>query len=155
MLTVLHSSKSARTRRRGAAAVEFAVVVPIFFLIVFGIFEVARGLMILHVCSHAAMSGARAGVVGPNGPTGETQKAVSDKITAQVNTHLHLGGLNGGQTVVTINGTSPSLQANMSSGDTIRVEVRAALARNSWVPVSQFVNPSQGYLNGMTTLIRE
>ncbi|MFK7766945.1 MAG: TadE/TadG family type IV pilus assembly protein [Mariniblastus sp.] len=51
-------------KRRGAAAVELAVVLPIFFLIIFGIVEFGRVMMVMQVVTNAAREGARACAVG-------------------------------------------------------------------------------------------
>ena len=41
-------------RRRGVAAVEFAIVAPVFFLIVFCIIEICRAMMVNYVMINAA-----------------------------------------------------------------------------------------------------
>jgi Flp pilus assembly protein TadG len=50
-------------RRRGAAAVEFAVVAPLVFLFFFGAFEFARLNLLRHTVEMAALEGARCGAV--------------------------------------------------------------------------------------------
>ncbi len=53
--------KSFRKRRRNAAAaVELAVVLPIFFLIIFGIVEFGRAMMAQQILINTAREGARA-----------------------------------------------------------------------------------------------
>lgn len=47
------------TRRRGSTLVETALVIGIFMLVLFGIFEYCRFLMVLHVANNAARDGAR------------------------------------------------------------------------------------------------
>ena len=46
-------------RRRGATLVEVALLLGIFLLFLFGIFEYGRYLMVLHVATNAARDGAR------------------------------------------------------------------------------------------------
>lgn len=54
--------------RRGAAAVEFAMVAPFFFLILAGIIEFGQAFRIQHTLSHACRRGARAAAVDGNLP---------------------------------------------------------------------------------------
>jgi Flp pilus assembly protein TadG len=52
--------------RRGAAAVESAVVMGVFLLFLFGVFEYCRFLMVLHVTNNAARDAARYAAVNAN-----------------------------------------------------------------------------------------
>jgi Flp pilus assembly protein TadG len=52
-----------RARRRGAAVVEVAAVISVFLLLLFGIFEYGRYMMIRNVYEEAAREGARWAVV--------------------------------------------------------------------------------------------
>jgi TadE-like protein len=54
---------NAGQRRRGQALVEFALVIPIFLLIVFGLVDVARLVYLNSTISQAAREGARVGSV--------------------------------------------------------------------------------------------
>ena len=49
--------------RRGATTVEFALTVPILFLLLFGGYELSRANMLMHTCEAAAYEGARVGIV--------------------------------------------------------------------------------------------
>ena len=51
-----------RSFRRGAALVEFALCVPVFFTIVLGVIEFARMLQLQNTVRQAALEGARAGL---------------------------------------------------------------------------------------------
>jgi Flp pilus assembly protein TadG len=48
-----------RQPRRGAAAVEASVVLSLLFVLMFGIFEYGRFLMVYNLCEYAAREGAR------------------------------------------------------------------------------------------------
>ena len=63
---------TARTaaRRRGATLVEFAMVMPVFLLFLFGIFEYGRYLMMHQILHNAARDAARWGVVRGSSPQG-------------------------------------------------------------------------------------
>jgi hypothetical protein len=61
-----------RANRRGAAAVEFALVSPLLFLFVFASFEFSRANMVRNHCDNAAFSAAREGVL----PGASQQKCI-------------------------------------------------------------------------------
>ena len=48
-----------RARRRGSAVVEFAIVAPVLLLLLFGMIEFARLLMVKQAIAHASYEGAR------------------------------------------------------------------------------------------------
>jgi Flp pilus assembly protein TadG len=50
-------------RRRGAAVVEMALVLPIFLMVVFGIVEFGRALWVGNMVTNAAREGARLGIL--------------------------------------------------------------------------------------------
>lgn len=51
------------TRRRGAALVEFAVVAPLLFLVLFGIIEFGQIFKVRQTCQHAAREGCRIAIL--------------------------------------------------------------------------------------------
>ena len=68
-------------RRRGAAVVEFAIVVPIFVLLVFGMIEFGRMVMVHQLLVGAAREGARQAIV--NGATAvDVEQTVRNYLTA-------------------------------------------------------------------------
>ena|SRR5688500_3949144 len=52
-----------RDRSRGQAMVEFALIIPIFLLFVFGILDLARAVYTYHTLNNAAREGARVAAV--------------------------------------------------------------------------------------------
>jgi Flp pilus assembly protein TadG len=64
-------------RRRGIAATEFAIVAPIFLLLVIGIMEIGRGMMVQQVLVNASRVGARQAIT-LGATTAEVQAAVAD-----------------------------------------------------------------------------
>lgn len=58
-----------RTPRKGMTVVETALVLLTFFLLLFGLFEYCRYLLVLHVTNNAARDGARYAVVNLLKPT--------------------------------------------------------------------------------------
>ena len=78
-LKVENFFRSCRRNRRGTAAVEFAIVAPVFFLLVFGMIEYGRMVMVQQVITNASREGARVGVL--DGST-------STNVTTAVNNYL-------------------------------------------------------------------
>ena len=64
-------------RRSGAAAVELALVLPIFMMVVWGIVEFGRAMMVGQLVTNAARHGARFAVVDGSSNT-EVNSAVKD-----------------------------------------------------------------------------
>lgn len=69
----LQPTASRRQKRTGAAAVEFAVVAPVMFMVVMGMFELGRAMSIQQVLTNAAREGARESIL-----LGSTRDSVSD-----------------------------------------------------------------------------
>lgn len=67
--------RSRRTSRRGVAAVEFAMVAPLFLLLVFGTIEIGRMLMVQQTLVNASREGARQAVL-----EGATQESVTETV---------------------------------------------------------------------------
>ncbi|MEO2015768.1 MAG: TadE/TadG family type IV pilus assembly protein [Fuerstiella sp.] len=68
-----------KKKRRGAAMVEMAVCFPVFMLMLLGIIEFGRGLMVSQLLTSAAREGCRSAVMD-----GSTDTAVEAEITTQV-----------------------------------------------------------------------
>lgn len=66
------------TARRGVTLVECALLLTIFLLFLFGVFEYARYLLVLHTTSNAARDGARYAIVRSSFP----EALVFTKVTA-------------------------------------------------------------------------
>ncbi len=106
--------------RRGATVVEFSLVLPILFTIIFGMIEFTRLSNIQHAADNAAYQAARAVVV----PGASSADAV-----ALANDLLARAGFTSATIVVT-----PSTIAETTESVTVRVDV--PLAANSWLPES-------------------
>jgi len=111
--------------RRGTAAVEFAVVAPLLFLvIVLPTFEFGRGLMVAELVTNAARSGCRVGILPGNS---------NSTITSAVDTSLTSQGVKGATTMIKVNGAAADVSAAVP-GDTITVTVSVPYNNNSWIP---------------------
>ncbi|MBS4751335.1 pilus assembly protein [Nocardioides sp. zg-ZUI104] len=64
-------------RERGAAAVEFALIVPVLMLLVFGIINYGHMLSVRQSVSQAAAEGARAAAVEPGDAAKKTASATA------------------------------------------------------------------------------
>lgn len=76
-----------RPRRRGVTIVESALVLSIFLMLLFGIFEYCRFLMVLHVTHNAARDGARYAAVNVNCPSDQVdarKTAIQDYTKARM-----------------------------------------------------------------------
>jgi Flp pilus assembly protein TadG len=128
--------------RRGATTVEFAVVASVFFIFIFGVIEVGRGLMVKHLLTSAARQGCRVGVI--------EGKANSD-ITAAVASAFNSQGINGYSVAVQVNNVTADV-ANSNPGDQVTVTVSAPVSSVTWVPGMHFL---KGTITGQYTLRRE
>ena len=77
-----------KLNERGAAAAEFALLLPVFLMILFGIIEFGMIMYGREVVTNAAREGARAGIV--QGPP----KRTSGDITTIANSYLTGTGVN-------------------------------------------------------------
>jgi Flp pilus assembly protein TadG len=139
---VIRKSFPLRERRRGAAAVEFAVCGIALVTLILGIFELSRLLMVQHQLTNAARVGCRTGIV--------PGKSNSD-ITTAVNNFLTTQSINTDTVTVQVNDNTGNV-SNANSGDEVTVKVSVAVSTVSWVPVLRYFN---GTLTGQYTLSRE
>jgi Flp pilus assembly protein TadG len=118
-----------RKKRLATAAVEFAVVAPVFLLMVFGMIEYGRMVMVYQVLTNASREGARAAVL---------DGATTSSVTASVNSYMTSAMITG-QTVT----VSPNPPSNAEYGDPVTVTVSIPFNQVSWLP-------SPMYLGGKT-----
>lgn len=100
-----------RRSRRGASAVEFAVVAPVFFLVVLGIVEFGRMIMVQQVLTNAAREGARVAVL---------DSATTARVENRVNDYLSSANLSGVSITITPN---PPNSAGFDEPVIVRVDV--------------------------------
>lgn len=127
-----------RTARRGVAAVEFAIVAPVFFLLVIGFVELGRGLMVQQVLTNASRVGVRE-AIGLHGTLSDAQTAATDYADG-----CSVSG-------ITVN-VSPN-PGDASAGDEITVTVSVPYADISWVPSPWFMGNST--LEATSTMRKE
>jgi len=76
--TARHQERSGG--RRGQAVLEFALILPVFILLVFGAIEFGRAYFVLHLVTNAAREGAREASL-PNKTTADVQAVVDTFVT--------------------------------------------------------------------------
>ncbi len=104
-------------RRRGAAMIEFALCLPILLLLVFGIMEIGRALMVYQILTNGAREGARLAII-----PGSTDA----KVTSKIDTYMTNAGISGHTRQV-----SPSIGAS-NSGDAITITVSVPFNQVMW-----------------------
>jgi Flp pilus assembly protein TadG len=114
--------------RRGAAAVEFALVAPIFlFAIILPMVEFGRAMMVSNSLAAAAQAGCRTGVL-PGGNDTAISAAVTNNLTAQAIQ-------NANPVVVKVNGAVANA-STAKQGDSISVTVSVPYSNVTWLPIS-------------------
>lgn len=129
-----------RKSRRGAAAVEFAIVLPVFVLLVFGMIEYGRMVMVQQVITNASREGARRAVLD-----GSTVSQVQDV----VDEYLTNAAINAANPAA----VSPNPLANADAGDPVTVTVSVPFASVSWLPSPMYLGGK--ILSASTTMRRE
>jgi Flp pilus assembly protein TadG len=123
-----------RKQRRGAAVVEFAVVAPVLFVLVFGIIEYGRMVMVQQVLTNASREGARVGVLDP--PAGQTSLPI---VTSTINNYLTAAGISGATVTAYISADSGSSWsvADPSAalyGQMVKIKISVPFTSVSWLP---------------------
>jgi Flp pilus assembly protein TadG len=114
-------------RRRGAAAVEFAVVAPILLIMIFGMIDFGRMIMVQQLLNDAAREGARTAVVG-----GSSAADVAAGVAAMLDaTSIR-------STAVTIDVT-PSNLAGAQRGQLVVVQLSVPFRDVCWLPTPRAV----------------
>ncbi len=122
--------------RRGATLVEFALVVPILFLLFFAAVEFARVAMVRHTVDNAVYEAARVAIV-PGATSGDA--------VAQARRLLNAVGIQAPSITIT-----PSVLARDTSQVTVQITV--PMNANSYVPPQYFAGQN---ISRQLTLRRE
>jgi Flp pilus assembly protein TadG len=127
MITILHT-QSPRRRRRGAAMIEAALVLPVVLMFLFGILEYGRYILMMQVLTNAAREGAHYALTHTNPITiaGVTAGNANSDVTAVINKALAGQSLSG-QTVSFYTsdtlGNNLGTWTNAQSGQSICVRI--------------------------------
>ncbi len=128
-----------RRKRTGAAAVEFAVIAPIFFLMVLGMIEIGRAVMVQQIITNASREGARQAVLDGATAT-DVQTYVNDYLTdASTPT-----------ATVTFPQGNPE---NAGFGTSVEVRVSIPFSQVTWLPTPMYLGGEN--LEASTVMRRE
>jgi Flp pilus assembly protein TadG len=116
-------------RRRGTAAVEFAVVAPLLFTLAFGMIEFGRAMMVTELLNNAARNGARAACLNGNS---------NANVTSAVTSTLSSLNLNGVTTSVLVNDVTADCNGAIA-GDAVKVRVTVPYRNVTWLPFTMFL----------------
>ena len=128
-------SRLCRKHRRGAAAVEFAIIAPLFFLLIMGMIEIGRAVMVQQIITNASREGARLAVL-----PGENNANVTDRVDSILNN----SGISGSTTEILSEFDGPINIQDAGYGDVIKVKVSVPFSEVSWLP------GAERYLGGST-----
>lgn len=117
--------KLAKKKRRGAAAVEFAIVAPVFLLMIFGLIEFGRLVMVQQVITNASREGARTGVL---------DGATTSNVQTVVENYLQTAAISGATVTVT-----PNPPSSAGFGQPVTVNVAIGFDNVSWMPSPFFL----------------
>ncbi|TXI86152.1 MAG: pilus assembly protein [Cupriavidus sp.] len=115
------------SRARGASAVEFALVAPLFFLLLFSVVDFSAMMWANLTMQHAVREGARYAVTGqtgldPDQASPQRYRAVLEKIH---DSSLGVFDMSGAQVTTWVNGSSQPSGAGMfgAAGDIVVIQV--------------------------------
>ena len=128
-----------RKQRRAAAVVEFAIVAPLFFLLVFGMIEYGRMVMVQQIITNASREGARRAVL---------DGATATEVQNEVDEFLAQSSISGAD--VTIDPADPS---TAEFGDPITVTVSIDFVDVSWLPSPMYLGGQE--MSASTSMRRE
>jgi Flp pilus assembly protein TadG len=131
-----------RKNRHGAAIVEFAVVAPVLFLLIFGMIEYGRMVMVQQVLTNASREGARQAVL---------DGATYNGVNSFVSSYLTSAGIP--SAAVQPIAMSPSDPQTAGYGAPISVTVSVNFNQVSWLPAPIWLGGKT--LNATTTMRKE
>lgn len=123
---IRHPHSPKRQRRRGASAVEFALVAPVFFLVVFALIEFSRILWVQQALTNAAREGSRKALLATTLSTSDVDDAVRSHLRGTLSNTFDKQKV---RVLVT-----PSDLAGLSSGEPITTTVAVYFKDFSLVP---------------------
>jgi len=139
-MKLLHSKTSSSPsdkKRRAAAIAEFAFVAPILAVVVMGMIELSRGLMVKVILSNAALKGCRTGIQRDKGNANIISDCTdilrdNNLDSTKFNPATNLGSIT--ITVTDPNGNSLPESLDAPSRSIVSVQVSIPVSSTTWVP---------------------
>lgn len=128
-----------RNSRRGTAVIEFALIAPVFLLLVFGMIEFGRAIMVQQVLVNVSREGAR--------------QAAVDGGVIDVDAYLAASAITGALTQYEVNGVIVSDLSGAEYGEAVTVRISVPYRNVSWLPTPNFLTDT--VLSASTTMRRE
>lgn len=110
------SARVTRARRRsreGAAALEFALILPLFVFLVLGIIDFGHMLYVVNTITNAAREGARRGVVQQDADD------ITTAATAGAEAYMDASGIGGSTASAAVNGDDVVVTVTVANYDNI------------------------------------
>lgn len=105
--------------------VELAVVSPVFVLLIFGMIEYGRMVMVQQILTNAAREGARVGIL---------DNSTQGTVTTAANQYLAPANIQGATISV-----SPNPPSAATNGNPVAVTISVPFTRVSWLPSPLFL----------------
>lgn len=121
--------------------VEFAIVAPLFFLLVFGMIEYGRMVMVQQVITNASREGARRAVL---------DGATTTEVRTKVNNYLESAGIEKKDEYITV---SPDPPTTAGYRQPVKVTIKVPFSEVSWIPAPMFLKGVD--LSATTVMSRE
>lgn len=122
--------------RRGAAAVEFALVAPVFILFVFGLIEFGRMMMVQQILTNGAREAARRGALSTS---------TSTQVQQTIDTYMANNGLKGYSFTYT-----PA-----TAGNPVEVLISVPYKKVTWMPLGRLGLLDNTTLNAKVVMRKE
>jgi len=125
------------TKRLGSAVAEFAILSPFLAMVILGMFELGRAMMVKNQLSDAARKACRTGIKRDKGNTDINSEVTNimnvddGYTTAQFNPPT-VGAIN--ITVTGPNGITLADSLDAPSGSVVSVQVQIPVSSTTWVP---------------------
>jgi Flp pilus assembly protein TadG len=140
-MEALKKLRLGRGRRRGAALVESAIVMPLVILMVFGVIEYGWMFLKSQQISNACRTGARAGA---------RYGATAGTVTSAVSTSMTNDGFTSGQYSVTL---TPSDPTSLSPGQSLTVQITVPYSNIAAINIALIPTPTN--LRASVVMARE